>query len=290
MNSVGQRLAAVAVVLVTVALVAGPGAQAAPAGAAPVRYVAMGDSYTAGPLIPHHVGEPPGCLRSDHNYPHLVARAVGAELVDVSCSGAETADLNSAQRLLGPDNPPQLDALDPGVGVVSVQIGGNDIGFAEFLGRCLSLLPLGAPCRDHYTRGGVDEISLRVAETAPRVAAALAEIRRRSPAARVLVVGYPAVLPEQGPGCWPVLPITPADVSYLRDKEKELNAMLAGQAGAAGATYVDLYGPSIGHDACQLPGARWVEPLVPASPAAPVHPNALGMQAMADVLAGRWAG
>jgi lysophospholipase L1-like esterase len=97
-------------------------------------------------------------------------------------------------------------------------------------------------------------------------------------------VGYPAILPEVQPGCWPLLPVAPGDVPYLRNIQKQLNAMLATQAAAAGATYVDVYGPSIGHDACQLPGTRWVEPLVPLSPAAPVHPNALGMQAMASVL------
>ena len=82
----------------------------------------------------------------------------------------------------------------------------------------------------------------------------------------------------------PWLPITPDDVPYLRDKEKELNGVLAADAAAAGATYVDVYGPSLGHDACQLPGVRWVEPLIPLAPAAPVHPNALGMQGMAGVL------
>ena len=118
------------------------------------------------------------------------------------------------------------------------------------------------------------------------MAAALGEARRRSPQARIFVLGYPAILPEVGPGCWPLLPIAPDDVPYLRDKEKELNTMLATRAAAAGATYVDVYTPSIGHDACQLPGVRWVEPLVPLSPAAPVHPNALGMQGMATVVAG----
>ncbi|MGI8808313.1 MAG: GDSL-type esterase/lipase family protein [Acidimicrobiales bacterium] len=81
-----------------------------------------------------------------------------------------------------------------------------------------------------------------------------------------------------------MLPIAPGDAPYLRDKEKELNAMLAAQAAAAGATYVDVYSPSVGHDACQPPGTRWIEPLVPLSPAAPVHPNALGMQGTAAVL------
>jgi hypothetical protein len=81
------------------------------------------------------------------------------------------------------------------------------------------------------------------------------------------------------------MPVAPGDAPYLRDTEKRLNAMLATQAAAAGATYVDVYTPSIGHDACSLPGARWVEPLLPLSPAAPVHPNALGMQGMAAVVA-----
>ncbi|HEX6596919.1 MAG TPA: SGNH/GDSL hydrolase family protein [Acidimicrobiales bacterium] len=247
-------------------------------------YVAMGDSFTAGPMIPNQLPDPLGCFRSDQNYPHLVASHQGLSLRDRSCSGAATPDLSSPQAVFGGVNPPQLDALDGGVATITLQIGGNDMGFSEILQRCLALLPVGTPCRDFYTQGGVDELSRRISATAPKVAAALAEAARRSPDARIFVVGYPAILPEVQAGCWPVMPLTPGDVPYLRDKEKELNAMLADQAASAGATYVDTYGPSLGHDACQLPGVRWVEPLVPLSPAAPVHPNALGMRAMAVVL------
>ena len=276
-------LARLLVTTTAVALVAGLQPPTAGAATTP-SYVAMGDSYTAGPLIPDQLPDPIGCWRSDHNYPHLVANARGSALRDRSCSGAGTEDLSSPQTVFVGSNPPQLDALDGEVGEISMQIGGNDIGFSEILGRCIAVLPLGTPCRDWYTRGGVDEISRRIAATAPKVGAVLAEARRRSPAARLFVVGYPAILPEAQPGCWPFMPIAPGDAPYLRDKEKELNAMLASQAAIAGATYVDLYGPSVGHDACQLPGIRWVEPLVPLSPAAPVHPNVLGMQATAAVL------
>ena len=270
--------------LLAVAVVVVAGLAPPAAGAPSSSYVAIGDSFSAGPLIPRQLPERLGCWRSDRNYPHLVAAARGAALRDPSCSGAETEDLTSPQPVLGGSNPPQLDALDRDVSEISVQIGGNDIGFSELLGRCTALLPLGAPCRDWYTRGGVDEISGRIAATGPKVAAVLAEARRRSPQARLFVVGYPAILPQVQPGCWPVVPIAPGDVPYLREKEEELDAMLAAQAVAAGATYVDLYGPSVGHDACQLPGIRWVEPLVPLSPAAPVHPNAVGMRATATVL------
>lgn len=95
-------------------------------------------------------------------------------------------------------------------------------------------------------------------------------------------VGYPDILPDAGRGCWAVVPIAHGDVPYLRGAEAELNAMLADEAAANGATFVDTYGNSIGHDFCQRTGVKWVEGLVPASPAAPVHPNALGERAMAQ--------
>jgi hypothetical protein len=64
----------------------------------PPSYVALGDSYTAGPLIPLQELSPLGCLRSDHNYPHLVAATLGvSEFRDPSCSGAETEDMSMAQ-------------------------------------------------------------------------------------------------------------------------------------------------------------------------------------------------
>jgi len=250
--------------------------------AAPVAtYVALGDSYTAGPGIPTQLSDPPGCQRSDHDYPHLVAAALGLALRDVSCSGAGTRDLTSPQAVSGGPNPPQLDALDAATTVVTLQIGGNDIGFAELVAGCISLLPIGAPCTVQYTSGGGDEISRRIAATGPRVAATLAQIHRRAPGARIYVVGYPSILPGAGVGCWPVLPFTFGDVPWLRAKQAELNAMLAARAAAGGATYVDTPAASTGHDACQLPGVRWIEPLVPLSPAAPVHPNGLGMEGVA---------
>jgi hypothetical protein len=58
----------------------------------------------------------------------------------------------------------------------------------------------------------------------------------------------------------------------------ELNAAMRQQSAAHGATCVDLRPSTIGHDSCALPGLRWLEGLVPLSPAEPLHPNALGMQ------------
>jgi hypothetical protein len=78
------------------------------------------------------------------------------------------------------------------------------------------------------------------------------------------------------------MPIAVGDVAWLRTVEARLNAMLAAQAQATGATYVDTYPSSVGHDVCRLPGDKWVEGFIPTAPAASVHPNALGMANTAD--------
>jgi hypothetical protein len=80
------------------------------------------------------------------------------------------------------------------------------------------------------------------------------------------------------------MPVTPADVRWLREKQVQLNAMLATQAAANAATIVDVYGASQGRDACAGSGTRWVEPYIPGNAAAPLHPNLRGMQAMAAMV------
>src|SRR3954469_6869580 len=240
-------------------------------------YVSLGDSYVAGPFIPLPTPQPWGCLKSDHNYAHLAAPRLGLELRDPSCSGAETDDMTQTQGVSPGPNPPQFDALGADTKFVTLGIGGNDIAFSSQAQDCFSTSPQGSPCKDQYTAGGTDQISQRIADTAPKVAAVLQGIHTRAPNARVYVVNYPAIFPDTGPGCYPILPVADGDAVWLRDKEKELNQMLADQAAANNAGLVDWYTASIGHDACQPPGIKWTEAAVPMNAAAPVHPNLLGM-------------
>jgi lysophospholipase L1-like esterase len=251
-----------------------------------VKYVSLGDSYTAGPLIPNQQTNPTGCLRSDHNYPHLVAMSLsGTVLSDVSCSGATTDDMTQSQSVpFGGTNPPQFNALQPDTTAVSLTIGGNDIGFTSIAENCFSAVNSGTPCQDKYVVNGDDQIADRINATAPKVAAVLDGIRTRSPHAKVFVLGYLDILPDSGQGCYPQMPITDGDVPYLVAKEKQLNSMIQSVTLTKGDVYVDAYTASIGRDACQLPTVRWVEPLSPVNPAAPLHPNAAGMQAYANVL------
>lgn len=247
------------------------------------NYAALGDSYAAGPIIPNQIA-PLGCLKSDHNYAHLAAPTIGLPLNDATCSGATTADMTESQSTELGSVPPQFDSLSGETTRVSLTIGGNDIGFSEIIESCVTLNPFSSPCKDKYDSGGHDQIAERIAATAPKVAAVLQGIHSRSPSAKVFVVNYAAILPETGFGCWPQMPLGFNDVPYLRSKEKELNTMLATQAAANGATVVNWYNASIGHDACKGSLTRWVEPLVPTNPAAPVHPNLAGMTGAAAIL------
>jgi lysophospholipase L1-like esterase len=246
-------------------------------------YVALGDSYTAGPIIATQQQNPVGCLRSDHNYPHLVAAALQVSVFrDVSCSGAGTEDMTEPQDVNpGPANPPQFDGLNKSTQLVTVGIGGNDIGFNEIVRACATADRSSTPCQDRYLRGSNDEIQDRIAKAGPRIGDVLKGIRRRSPKARVFVVNYLSILPETGSGCWPQVPFADADVPYLRAKQHELNAELAKQAKARKAKLVDAFRASVGHDACQPLGVRWVEPIIGFSGAAPLHPNQLGMECTA---------
>jgi lysophospholipase L1-like esterase len=257
-------------------------AAAPPARSGPM--VALGDSYTAGALLPTDLrARPLGCLRSTKGYPALVAAALGAPLTDVACASAGVTDMTAAQRTSIGTNPPQLNALAPDDSLVVLTLGGDDIGFMNVLDKCMELSftdPWGSPCRAHYTGGGADQLAALVRAEGPRMAAVLADIAARAPQARIAVVGYPDMFPLSG-GCWPAVPITDGDVAYLRGIELQLNATLAADAKASDATFVNTYTPTIGQDFCQPERIRDVEGALPGSLVLPFHPNARGQAAIA---------
>jgi hypothetical protein len=245
------------------------------AAAAGASYVAMGDSYTSGPgVLPPSPTAPADCGQSAANYPHLVAAALNLSLTDVSCGGAKTEDFTVAQF---PDQPPQFNALGSSTEVVTVGMGGNDNNlFATVLTDCTVLDSgkpnEGAPCRKQLARYVNETFA---ADKGPQEAA-LAEIHVLAPKAKVFVVGYPEVTPEEG-YCPTAIPWTTGDLKWFRDNvQKKGNGLIKKGAKANGAIFVDTFKPSAGHNACEAVGVRWIEPLFGSLTGVPVHPNALG--------------
>lgn len=250
------------------------------AAAAPVDYVALGDSYSAASgVLPPDPTAPLLCLRSSRNYPHVIANATGARLTDVTCGAAETKHFTTSQY---PGVAPQVNAVNGDTDLVTMTIGGNDS--SVFIGAILAcgsagLLTLGhgSPCKDIYG----DHFANTVRTTTyPALVAALQAVRAKAPGARVAILGYPWIVPETG-GCFDKMPIARGDVPYLRALQATLNDAVSRAAAATGATYVDMSAVSNGHDACAPVGTRWIEPVLQTTNPVVVHPNALGEAQMA---------
>jgi lysophospholipase L1-like esterase len=248
---------------------------------APLRYVALGDSYSAGSgVLPPDLNAPVECLRSSRNFAHVIASKVGAQLTDVTCGGADTTHFFAAQYQ---DAPPQLDALSKSTQLVTMTIGGNDNGvFVGTIVSCVSAglaaLGRGTPCKDKYGASFEDTIRTK---TYPSLVAALKAAHQRAPRARIAITGYPWIVPSTQ-GCFDKLPVAPGDIPYVRHIQWTLNDAVRRAAVATGTAYIDLSTVSDGHDVCKPIGTRWVEPVLQGTNAVVVHPNALGEASIAE--------
>lgn len=237
-----------------------------------VDYVALGDSYTAGPFIGTMRVDPEGCARSRQNYPAFLADWLDvATYTDVSCSGATTDSLTQDQPLLsGGVTGPQLDAVTAETDLVTLGLGGNDFGIYSALIACREPAP---------TSCSVARLRQDAARVQGHVRAAVVEIGRRAPDADVHVVGYPSFVPPRG-SC----PEVGAPARALRPLTvigRRLNRAIRRGAEAAGASYVDLETASRGHDVCAGVDA-WIQGKdFHAGVAAPFHPRAEGMRGAA---------
>lgn len=260
-------------------------------------YVALGDSFTAGPLIaPMAEGAPVTCARSGANYPSYLASYLRVQtFVDVSCSGAETSDLYASQsKRMGlgantaTDTPAQLDAVKATTDLVTLGIGGNDFSlFSDVIAKCVNRASTAAgksPCRDSFTRNGVDLKSQDAKAVQTRIEKAIAAIGRRAPKARIVIVGYLRILP--GDGACPAMPLAPVDANWTDSIERRINtslsqAVLSQAAKGADVTFVNSYALSKGHDACAGKQA-WVNGAQTVLfGAAAFHPFREGMNAVA---------
>jgi lysophospholipase L1-like esterase len=255
----------------------GAGRRAPPPGS---RYVSMGSSFAAGPLVGTPADTPPDrCRRSIDNFAHQLARKRRLDLIDVSCSGATTANVLAPWSEL----PAQIDAVTSDTRLVTITIGGNDVQYTGNLMR--------AACA--FARA--DDGKPRVCPPTPvvpeaayaKVAAAMREIvaavRARAPQARLIFVDYLTVLPQDG--VCALTPMSNADAAVSRTVAARLAALTRDVAVETGAETVRASKISRGHDACSIhPWVSGFADLRSARTAAPYHPNGVGMAALANAL------
>jgi lysophospholipase L1-like esterase len=278
---IAAALAATAVFLAPAAFAGTPAtpsagkAVAAAADTAGLDYVSMGSSFAAGPGIPPTQTSTgaSACARSQNNYASVVARDIGANLTDVSCSGATTANVLTTDQA---GQPPQVDAVTSATKLVTVTIGGNDVDYLGSIDAYSCQTSGGSNC------GSVDQASIdsTFGVLAGRLENVVTAIHATAPQAKVLFVNYFTILPDSGV-CTGV-PLTSDQAAYERSIATRLAAATATAASATGATLVDLAAASHGHDACA--SVPWVETYTPAAGRSQYHPNEAGMNGAAALV------
>lgn len=219
------------------------------------EYVALGDSYSSGLGAGDEIDAP--CRRSAVAFPVLVATArPGTTLTSVACAGARIPDVRDRQ----------LAVLTPGTRLVTLTVGGNDAGFSSVIARCA--LPMwvarcGRPVR---------KARKTIRDVLPgRLDDLYARIRRRAPAARVVVAGYPRLF--NGIDCGPVTFFSRDDQRLLNGTADLLRTTLRRRASAAGFAFADVTPSFRGHAVCD--DREWLNGL-----SRPIresfHPNAEG--------------
>jgi lysophospholipase L1-like esterase len=219
----------------------------------PVVLDALGDSYASGYGVPPYSE----CGRSDSAYAVQVDGRMKIDLDDfAACAGATTATLVS----LG-----QLDALDADTDLVTLSIGGNDIGWSTAVMACLG-------GSDAQCAGALAATTNKVTTVLPALLDSVyAQVAARAPGAPVLVTGYPRLFsPEYGG----FLFASPADQDALNAGADLLNGVLAQAAADHGFQFVDVTKRFVDH------GVNAPEPWVlgPFDPGA-FHPNTAGYEA-----------
>ncbi|WP_307838660.1 MULTISPECIES: SGNH/GDSL hydrolase family protein [unclassified Frankia] len=238
------------------------------------RYVAMGSSFAAGSGTGPDIGA--GCQRAADNYPHVVAKRFGLNLVDVTCAGATIANLFDTPQ---DGRPAQLDAVTPDTRLVTITAGGNDLDYSSAIQRCMEAARASKPCPGLPAAADLGQAAVKLHSDLVRLIGAL---RADAPDARIYLLGYPRIFPDPPATCTDNN-ISAADTGRLTSIGLVLDATLRRSAADADVSFVDVYTASIGHDVCASSTDRWLN----GSDTYGIyyHPNATGVARVADLLA-----
>jgi lysophospholipase L1-like esterase len=256
---VRRILLAVATFLLTAAGLATGATGASAATSSPVRYVALGDSYSAGTGAGSYAPAARSCERSARAFPQLWAsRHAHASFVSVACAGATTASVRTSQ----------LTALSRRTTLVSLTVGGNDVGFSSVMQACV--LELKSACLKAIATA---ESSIRTVLPA-RLDSLLRAVRARAPRARIVLLGYPDLYDlSQSGSC---IGIGTAKRTALDQGAAVLDQVLSAAAARTGAHYVDVRARFAGHEICDASASYLNALSYPLDTS--YHPNAAGQQ------------
>lgn len=227
-----------------------------PASASGANYVALGDSYSSGVGAGNYTSSSGSCDRSTNAYAQLWANANSpASFTFVACSGATTSDVLSSQ----------LSALSGSTTLVSITIGGNDVGFSSVLETCV--LGSTSSCVS-----AINSAEAKLPALTNSLNTVYSDINADAPNAHVVVLGYPELYDlSQSSSC---IGLSTTDRTDLNQAADELDSTIQSAAQAHGETYADVRAAFSGHEICD--SSSWLHSVNFLDLTESYHPTASG--------------
>jgi hypothetical protein len=290
-----------------------------------IDYLGLGDSYTSGEGAFNYLAGTDTadnlCHSSIHSYPLLLTRdlfsARGGH--SVACSGAVINDVATRDKTYKGQVSNGLDfehlqATQPALfnsvmtnfvpgyvaqhrfvaqylpAVVTVSVGGDDIGFGDILARCV-IPHLGRHSSDNVCFNTYEdrlELTNLINRTGPRWTRLFNQLQAEAPGTRLYVVGYPSIAADTG-SCGLNVNLSQSELEFSEEIIAYLNGAIAQAAQRAGAIYVDISQALVGHRLCEAKASNIAMNGLTAGKDAGIlginvlghesyHPNALGQQ------------
>lgn len=235
------------------AVISGAGTPAEAASS--VHYVALGDSYSAGVGAGDQSGS---CGQSPNAYGPLWAAANSpASFTFAACSGATTSSVISSQ----------LSSLNSSTTLVSITIGGNDVGFTSIMETCV--LESTSSCES-----AVSSAETYANDTLPgKLGTLFADIKADAPNAKVVVLDYPDFYDLSVPIC---IGLSSADHQAIDNGINDLDGVIKTAAGQAGFYFADVRSQFSGHELCD--DGDWLHSVDIFDITDSYHPTAAGQQ------------
>ncbi len=241
-----------------------------------MSYLGMGDSFASGEgVYEYRTGTDTvnnTCHLSGRNYAYLLSVSNYPDGNSVACSGAITDDIiNTSGTYKGqvednlikdvrsdvmisqfksnftPGYISQTEFIDQyRPEVVTLSIGGNDIGFADILKSCVSPTALPESCFPNYEdrlelAGRINGIFDKLVTTYQTVS---------KPGKRVYVIGYPQIT-YPGGNCALNVNLDRHELQLAADLIDYLNLVVEKAADRAGVRYIDVSNAFVGHRLCE---------------------------------------
>lgn len=250
-----------------------------------IDYLALGDSYTSGEgAFDYFAGTDTvsnSCHLSLHSYPLLLAQQFygGSGGHSVACSGAKIGDIlplypskykgqardalvmsqlptsvkSQIMASFMPGYLPQIEFVNQyQPRVVTVSVGGNDIGFADILQNCV--MPHVSPsiwsqdCYNTYE----DRVELQnlIDSTVPKWVLLFRHLKTVSPTSNVSVIGYPQIFYNKG-DCALNVQLSKSELQFSAELTDYLNSAIQKSALLAGVDFIDISEALHGYRLCE---------------------------------------